>query len=100
MAHFDHAPAEEEPVDEPAANRRARLGLVLFTIYFLLYGGFMLLNVFDPAFMEKTPFAGINLAILYGFGLIGMALVLALVYAWLCREPSRLQHKEQSGDQS
>jgi len=94
MAHFDQAPHEEEPVDEPAARRRARLGLALFGIYSLLYGGFMLLNVFDPSFMETTPFAGINLAILYGFGLIAAALILALVYAWLCRQPSA----ESTGD--
>jgi len=98
MAHFDHAPAEAEPVDEPAARRRARLGLVLFAVYFVLYGGFMLLNVFGPAYMETTPFAGVNLAILYGFGLIAAALILALVYAWLCRQPASVQHGEQHGD--
>jgi uncharacterized membrane protein (DUF485 family) len=45
----------------------------------------MLINVFDPRLMETTPFAGVNLAIVYGFGLIIAALLLALVYAWLCR---------------
>jgi uncharacterized membrane protein (DUF485 family) len=87
MAHFDHAPAEQDPVDEQDARRRARLGLVLFAFYFLLYAGFLLLNVFAPTLMESTPFAGINLAILYGFGLIVSALLLAFVYAWLCRRP-------------
>ena len=38
MAHFDHAPAEEEPVDEPAAGRRARQGLALFAVYLALGG--------------------------------------------------------------
>ena len=97
MAHFDHAPAADEPVDEPAARRRARLGLALFAVYFVLYVGFMLLNVFDPAFMEITPFAGVNLAILYGFGLIGAALVLALFYAWLCRPISERPQDQQGG---
>jgi uncharacterized membrane protein (DUF485 family) len=87
MSHFDHAPAKQEPVNEADARRRARLGLILFAIYCALYAGFMLLNVFAPALMETTPFAGVNLAILYGFGLIIAALVLALVYAWLCRKP-------------
>jgi dipeptide/tripeptide permease len=32
-----------------------------------------------------TKFAGINLAVWYGFALIAGALVLAIVYAWLCR---------------
>jgi uncharacterized membrane protein (DUF485 family) len=87
MAGFDHHhAATEESHDEQAAARRARYGLILFAIYCLLYGGFMGLNAFAPNLMEITPLWGINLAILYGFGLIGAALVLALVYAWLCRE--------------
>ncbi|MBS0263189.1 MAG: DUF485 domain-containing protein [Planctomycetes bacterium] len=88
MSHFDHAPAEQEPYDEADARRRARLGLILFAVYFVLYAGFMLLNVFAPQEMERTPLAGINLAILYGFGLIVAALLLAFVYAWLCRKPT------------
>jgi hypothetical protein len=34
--------------------------------------------------MERTPFAGVNLAIWYGFGLIVAAIFLALVYGWAC----------------
>jgi len=68
-------------------KRNARIGLVLFSIYLLLYGGFVLLNAFSPDTMSITPVAGINLAILYGFGLIVAALVLALLYGWLCRSP-------------
>jgi uncharacterized membrane protein (DUF485 family) len=62
-----------------------RLGLVLFAIYLLLYGGFVLLAAFAPKFMEQTPFAGVNLAVWYGFGLIVAALVLALLYGCICR---------------
>jgi uncharacterized membrane protein (DUF485 family) len=85
MAHFDQVPVEEEPVNEHDARRRARYGLCLFALYLVLYVGFMLLNVFAPQAMETTPIAGVNLAILYGFALIAAALLLALVYAWLCR---------------
>ena len=66
-------------------KRNSRIGLVLFVIYLVLYGGFVLLNAFSPETMEKTPMAGVNLAILYGFGLIIAALVLALLYGWLCK---------------
>lgn len=66
-------------------TRNSRVGLFLFGIYLALYGGFVLLNAFSPTTMEKTPLAGINLAILYGFGLIISAIVLALVYGFLCR---------------
>ncbi len=70
-------------------TRNARIGLVLFGIYLLLYGGFVLLCAFSPGTMEITPVPGINLAILYGFGLIVAALVLALLYGWLCKPTKR-----------
>ncbi len=69
-------------------TRSARIGLVLFTAYLALYGGFVALAAFSPATMERTPAAGVNLAVWYGFGLIAAALVLALLYGWLCRDNS------------
>jgi uncharacterized membrane protein (DUF485 family) len=58
----------------------ARLGLILFSVYLALYLGFVLINTFNPVAMESTPVAGVNLAILYGFGLIVAAFVLAMLY--------------------
>jgi len=66
-------------------KRNAAIGLVLFCVYLVLYGGFVFLNAFSAETMELTPLWGINLAILYGFGLILAALVLALLYGYLCR---------------
>ena len=66
-------------------TRNSRIGLVLFLLYLLFYGGFVLLNTFWPDTMEATPFAGVNVAIWYGFGLIVAAFVLALVYGFLCK---------------
>ena len=65
-------------------TRDARMGIVLFAVYLVLYGGFVLINTFSPETMEATPIAGINVAILYGFGLIIAAFVMALVYGVLC----------------
>jgi uncharacterized membrane protein (DUF485 family) len=64
------------------STRDRTLGLFLFGIYLLLYGGFVLLNAFAPEIMDATPLAGVNLAVWYGFGLIVAALVLALIYGW------------------
>lgn len=71
----------------PASARNARYGLWLFAAYVLLYGGFVALSAFDPQAMRKplAAFGGVNLAIVYGFGLIVAALVLALIYMMLCR---------------
>jgi uncharacterized membrane protein (DUF485 family) len=68
-------------------TRNARIGFVLFLVYLLFYGGFVFLNAFAADVMEMTPIAGVNLAILYGFALIVMALVLALLYGFLCKNP-------------
>lgn len=67
------------------ANRNARIGLILFVVYLAFYGGFVLLAAFSPATMAKLPWSGVNLAIWYGFALIASALLLALIYGYLCR---------------
>lgn len=38
--------------------------------------------------MEATPIAGLNIAVLYGFGLIIGAILLSGLYGFLCREKS------------
>jgi hypothetical protein len=38
--------------------------------------------------MGRTPWAGVNLAIWYGFALIVVAFAIALVYGALCRKES------------
>ena len=70
-------------------RQRSRLGFVLFTIYLLLYGGFVLINAFRPEWMQVQPLSGVNLAILYGFGLILVAFLLALLYGMFAKhEPA------------
>ena len=86
MAGFDHGAMHPKEVEDPiVAARNARYGMVLFSIYLAIYGGFVGLNAFRPDLMESTPAWGLNLAILYGLALIVIAMALALVYCWLCR---------------
>ena len=78
--------------------RNARIGYVMFGVYLLLYTGFVLLNAFAPETMEATPVEGINLAILYGFGLILTAILLSLVYGLLCKstdEPAKSKEADE-----
>jgi uncharacterized membrane protein (DUF485 family) len=69
----------------PTVARNARVGLWLFAVYVLLYGGFMVLNAFYPRRMGEPAFAGVNLAVTYGLLLIVGAFVLALLYMFLVR---------------
>jgi uncharacterized membrane protein (DUF485 family) len=58
----------------------SRLGLVLFWIYVLLYGGFMGLVLVRPDLLSWRPLGGVNLAIASGMGLIAAAFLLAVLY--------------------
>jgi uncharacterized membrane protein (DUF485 family) len=91
MAGLDHPPVQPAgPESEQTVARNARYGLALFAAYLVLYGGFMVLNAFRPAVMDVIVVAGVNLAIVYGLALIVAALLLALVYGWICRTPAPL----------
>ena len=91
MAGLDHLPAPPDAHDTvQTAARNSRYGLALFAVYLLLYGGYVLLNAFRPAVMDVVVVAGVNLATVYGLGLIAAALLMALVYGWLCRAPAPL----------
>ncbi len=68
--------------DQPGSSR---LGLGLFWVYVLLYGGFMGIVLFSPDLLSIRPLGGVNLAILYGLGLIAGAFLLAVVYLLFAR---------------
>ena len=65
-------------------TRNARLGLLLFFIYAAVYAGFVAVCTFKYDWMGTIVFAGLNLAIVYGMGLIGLAVVMAVAYLLLC----------------
>lgn len=78
-----HEPAAVSGIDEAAAYKR-RLGLWMLLFYGVIYVAFIVLNVVIPRGMGTIVVAGLNLAIVYGFALIVIAFVLALVYNWAC----------------
>jgi uncharacterized membrane protein (DUF485 family) len=67
-------------------RRVSRLGVLLFTVYFLLYAGFMALNVIDPIAMSR-PLGPLNIAVAFGFALIVVAFALAVVYTRVAGSP-------------
>jgi len=81
----DHENVREDERPEIIAHN-TRLGLMLFAVYCVMYGGFMGLSTFAPEVMKSRPFGGVNLAILYGFGLIVGAMLLAVVYLFLAKQ--------------
>lgn len=78
-----HEPAAVHAQDEAAAYKR-RLGLRMLAVYGAIYIVFILVNVAWPKAMGWIVVAGLNVAIVWGFFLIVLALVLALIYNAAC----------------
>lgn len=86
-------------MDTPSSQaRNSKYGLILFSIYAVFYLGFVFVNAFAATWVEWVPFLGLNLAIIWGFGLIALALILALVYGFLCWSPAKEVSNSKSGD--
>jgi len=78
-----HKPAAQNGPDH-AQGYKSKLGVMMFLIYAVIYAGFVAINIISPLIMEKTIFLGLNLAVIYGFALIIIALILALIYNHAC----------------
>ena len=80
---MSHGPATEWKENKSLHKRKARLGVVMFVIYTVIYAGFIYINVWDSKVMEISV-GSLNVAIVYGFVLIGLALVQAIIYNHIC----------------
>lgn len=81
---MDHGSTEEYHECDELLKYKQKTGLRLFFIYSGIYGVFVLLNTVFPSMMESVIIFGLNLAIVYGFGLIIIAILLGLLYNFQC----------------
>jgi uncharacterized membrane protein (DUF485 family) len=75
-------------MNEAFERRKSIIGIRMTILYALVYGGFVGLSVFQPAWMGARAILGLNLAVAYGLGLILIAISFALIYNHLCRVSS------------
>lgn len=73
-----------EPETDNASGKKAALGIKFFFIYLFFYVGFVALGVFNYELLAVGVFKGINLALFYGIGLIVFAVLLGVLYNYLC----------------
>ena len=90
---MDHGPAVELGEDH-ASDLKSKLGIKLFVVYTLVYIGFIAINVIEPMLMETVIFKGLNLAVVYGMGLIVLAIILGLIYNHICTGYEEKMNKE------
>jgi len=90
---MDHGPAAELGVDH-AAKRKSRLGIWMFVSYTIVYGAFVAIGVVNYEAMSFLVIGDLNLAVTYGFGLIGLAIIMGLIYNWRCTKIENEMNKE------
>jgi len=78
-----HEPAVEVGI-ENASKKKARLGVWFFFLYLFFYAGFVAIGVLNYELMALEVIAGLNLALFYGIGLIVFAVLLGILYNFLC----------------
>jgi uncharacterized membrane protein (DUF485 family) len=77
-----HGPAVKLGKDNASAYK-TKLGIRMFIAYTLVYAIFVALNATTPQTMQSIVL-GQTAAVIWGFGLIGLALVMAVIYNHLC----------------
>jgi len=78
-----HGPAAKLDADNAAA-KKSKLGVILFIFYIIVYSGFVIIGLVDPELMGFHVLGKQNLAIVYGFGLIILAIIMGFIYNYFC----------------
>lgn len=79
-----HQNSPTEPEVDNASEKKAKLGIKFFFLYLFFYAGFVAIGVLNYELLAVEVFRGINLAIFYGIGLIVFAVLLGILYNFLC----------------
>lgn len=96
---MDHGEAVKLGKDN-AEKIKSKVGLILFGVYSAIYAGFVFINTLSPKTMGVTVMFGLNLAVLYGFGLIILAIVMGLLYNHYCTRMENKMNSNEEGENS
>jgi uncharacterized membrane protein (DUF485 family) len=88
-----HEPAVELGKDN-SIEKKSRLGVILFWVYLFVYTGFVVIGTLSPKTLGMELLGGLNLAIIYGMGLIILAAVMGLIYNYFCTKFEDTMNKE------
>jgi uncharacterized membrane protein (DUF485 family) len=80
----DRGSRRDLELDERLARLDASTGLKMFLLYFVLYGGFVVVHAAAPSVMNAN-ISGVSLSVWWGMGLIVAAFALSAIYMVLCR---------------
>ncbi len=78
-----------------ASRKKSKLGIKFFFIYLIFYGAFVTIGVVNYELFAIEVFRGINLAVVYGLSLILFAVLLGILYNFLCtRYENQMNNKD------
>ena len=80
-----HGPAVKLGKDN-ASEWKSKLGIKLFFVYGIIYAGFVAIATLNSKLMQVTALWGMNLAVVYGMGLIVLAIVMGVIYNHFCTQ--------------
>ena len=87
-----HEPTAKIEIDNAAA-KKSKLGVILFIVYTLIYSGFVIIGLTKPELMGLELIGEQNIAIIYGFGLIVLAIVMGFIYNYFCTKMENKMNK-------
>jgi len=87
---MEHGPATEWK-EEKSQSYKAKLGILMFAIFTPIYLAFILICVISPSTMAKDV-GSLNVAIVYGFGIIILAIIQAVIYNIICSNKEKHDH--------
>jgi uncharacterized membrane protein (DUF485 family) len=88
-----HEPVVELGADY-ASKKKTRLGVILFFVYAAIYAAFVFIGLVHTDLLGEKAIGNVNLAIIYGMGLIILAGVMGFVYNIAC---TRMEDKMKGG---
>jgi uncharacterized membrane protein (DUF485 family) len=89
-----HGPSTEWQAEKSQAFK-TKLGIIMFAIYTPIYLAFILISVISPTFMGKNV-GSLNVAIVYGFGIIILAIIQAVIYNIICSNKEKHDHTSET----
>ncbi|MBN1637694.1 MAG: DUF485 domain-containing protein [Ignavibacteriales bacterium] len=88
-----HGPATKLDPDN-ASKYKEKLGVILFFVYLIIYAGFVFIGLFYPEIMGYHILGKQNVAIVYGFGLIILAIIMGFMYNHFCTKMENKLNKQ------
>ena len=95
-----HGPAAEWKEDK-SEGYKAKFGFVMIAVFSIVYAIFILICVISPKTMANSV-GSLNVAVTFGFGIIVLAIIQALIYNFFCSRKEQEYEKADSvkGDDS